>query len=126
MVTQLHTDKIVSDQDRDALTAIVDAMFDANSDAASSGQTIEAILKKLQGANETSPVAVAVASIALDSIQTVAKEKKAGKGTSQADLAGALVGGNIGSKGGLVGGVLGAVIGGVGMSYMASRDHAKS
>jgi hypothetical protein len=128
LVTKLQRDNLISANEGEALSQIVDALND-DTDLTVAVRQVDSLYRTISGAEGASPAAVAIAGVAQDSITAVAKDKDEGKGgkkgTAAADLAGALTGGNIGKQGGPWGLVIGVVVGGVGMSYLASKDEEK-
>ncbi len=142
-ITQLRDNEIINDKEMELLGGIADALYD-DSDLASAVTQVGSLHRELTVNQEASPVAIAIADIGWDALNSavdeskpidgkpidgvVMKEKeKEGKGTATADLMGALAGSThaVKSGGGLWGGILGGVVGGLGASYLAKRDKAK-
>ncbi len=137
LIHELAVAGLLGEGDREALGRVVRTVH-SDDDSARSLAAVEAVYRGLVDDEESSPVAVAICAIALDSLRNsddlsadargssaVAAEKGKGKGTAAADLAGALTGANIGKGGGLWGAIIGGLVGGIGMSYLKKRDNEK-
>jgi hypothetical protein len=102
MVQRLAAAELITAPEEKHLNAIVDAVYD-NSSVAAALKTVADLSRRIQRSAQASPVAMAVGGVGLNSITTLNKEKSGNRGTSAADLGGALTGANLGSKGGIWG-----------------------
>lgn len=137
LVRKLQVQGVISFRDADLLDQIGGHMH-SDADAGSIARSIRRCYRSFADDEMASPVAITIASIALDAIETaddtdiqdkdpqaVFSKKQDKKGVAANDLAGALTGANIGSKGGIWGGIIGGLVGGLGASWLAKKDNEK-
>jgi hypothetical protein len=123
----------------DAITpdarALLGELFEALADESTVEKAkarVDDAYRRLVELDPPSPVAVLVASVGADSLNTIAREKGEKKGVGLADAAGAAAGAKAGMGTGTVGGLLGSLFGalvggfalGIAFSVVAKRDQS--
>lgn len=125
-VEKMHEDGLLPVLDRRILLEVVGVVM-GKQQAGNPLQELRRLRSELLENQTCSALAIAIAGVALDSLEAALERGSMVPGvlfskSGAADLAGALTGGNIGSKGGLLGLVIGAVAAGVTASLLIADD----
>jgi hypothetical protein len=128
-IARLESDTLLTPNESKQLSAIVDIVH-SRIESGSILEQVQVIHDKLLLDKNASPIALVIASIAVNSINTV-HEKELNLSVGQADVGGAISGANTGATiggaaGGLGGAIAGGIIGGIVGGAVASASANKA